>query len=451
MMLSEFLVQGLAPLRQPRLLRHAPPNMLDGEGVVLPAVLHGLDALFREDAVRQVLEWQMPSDLPFGTRRDDRWSLVSSLQKAIRRGDVRAAMFAAHAVYDLDVPHLLRRLVVCAVEDVMLGNLYGVAATLALAGDVASRRIAGERKTLVWLAGVLAGGWKDRSACNLCVLVEYDRDVHALGAEWFRLADDDLARRVANPNLPLNERMLAAWLLAGTKTFPGQGLPPENSRSRRRLMAEMVTSGMPLVLYYIADRAALRGAGGLFVPLQLLWRLHLENDEPLRLVRGAYQADPGSGGFLLAALDMHTREGKTAISRLASLPGIRCHIDAVPLSTRDLALQIAVFNVEGGGLDLRVGTNQLIKLHRQAIEVEFGYCGLSDAAQRQDLLKAVRRELPQLHRFRRATGFQLTLRETSPVQGHSQPSLLTLPDEAASPPLRAPIRPHGPPIVSDTL
>ena len=121
-MLSEFLVQGLAPLRQPRLLRHAPPNMLDGEGVVLPAVLHGLDALFREDAVRQVLEWQMPSDLPFGTRRDDRWSLVSSLQKAIRRGDVRAAMFAAHAVYDLDVPHLLRRLVVCAVEDVMLGN-----------------------------------------------------------------------------------------------------------------------------------------------------------------------------------------------------------------------------------------------------------------------------------------------------------------------------------------
>lgn len=212
-MLSPYLTQCLDHLRQPRLRQPLCPNMLR-DGLPRPGVLEGVDRLLCEDAVARILAWEMPRDLPVGQQREERWRAVSSLQKAIRRGDIHAAMVAAHAAFGMDPAYLRRRLVVCAVEDVGLGNLYAVAATLALAGDVASRRLAGELKTWVWLAAQLAGGWKDRSTCNMCTLVNLNRELRPTLPEWADLPGTDLATKAHDMGRPAEERMLAAWLLA---------------------------------------------------------------------------------------------------------------------------------------------------------------------------------------------------------------------------------------------
>ena len=74
---------------------------------------------------------------------------------------------------------------------------------------------------------------------------------------------------------------------------------------------------MPLILYYIADRAAIRGGDCMFVSLLPLWQMLDAEDGCLQLRRGTVPRDPGIGEYLAAAYDMHTRDGRNALRRFA--------------------------------------------------------------------------------------------------------------------------------------
>lgn len=402
-MLPTCLTSQFEAMGQPRLLRPLCPNMLDSAGLPTSSLLDGIDRLFCEDAARAICEWEMPEGLPLGGVREDRWRTVSSLQKAIRRGDVYAAMVAAHSAFEVDAKYTLRRLVVCAVEDVMLGNLYAVAVTLALAGSKASRQIGGEHKTAVWLAGMLAGGLKDRSACNLCVVVDYDRRLHPIMTEWSRDSDGDLSARAATLSLPVEHRMMAAWLLAGTKRFWGLNVPKDNDRPRWSLMRLMVDSGMPLILYYIADRAAIRGGDCMFPSLLPIWQM-LQQAEPrgLQVVSNDLPPAPMLGNILAPAYDMHTREGRIAIQRFSRHSDIaRCLEPIADPSKRLETLWSAVFTAEGGKLNLRVNSPEIGAVHRNAIHLELNYQGLPSIQGQARLLSAIRQNLNALHEHRR--------------------------------------------------
>lgn len=399
-MLSPYLTQCLDHLRQPRLCRPLCPNMLR-DGLPRPGVLEGVDHLLCEDAVARILAWEMPRDLPVGQQREDRWRAVSSLQKAIRRGDVRAAMVAAHACFGMDAAYLRRRLVVCAVEDVCLGNLYAVAATLALAGDRPSRRLAGELKTSVWLAAQLAGGWKDRSACNMCVLVDLNRDLHPTIPDWERLPDEALVASATDTGRPVEERMLAAWLLAGTKRYRGANLPPSNDRTRWRLMRLMVQSEMPLILYWLADRAAIRGADAMFIAFLPIWQMLRDTEDEVRLLSRELPRDPGVGGLLACAYDMYTREGRMALSRFQQHPPVEAALRPARPEERTSLLHAAVFVAEGGQLNLRVSLPGLDAVHHRAVGCELTYFGMPGVAAQTELISTVRREIGVLNRYRR--------------------------------------------------
>ena len=400
-MIPDALVWRIQQLRQPRLLQPICPNMLDWDGLPSSSLLAGVDALLAEDALQQIGAWEMPADLLIGRSREDRWRTVSSLQKAIRRGDVRAAMDAAHAAYGMDPGYLLKRVIVCAVEDVMLGNLYAVSATLALAGDRASRRLAGEQKTLVWLAAQLASGWKDRTACNLCVVVDFNRALHPTMREWARLPDTDLAGKAADMGRRAEERMLAAWLLAGTKRYWNVNVPTDNDRPRGSLMRLMVESRMPLLLYWLADRAATRGGDCLFVSVLPIWQLLRDERAELELRSNQPTSGPNLDGLLMAAYDMHTREGQAALRRLAGVPSVADILARIQNPEDRLpALFAGVFIVEGGQLALRVSTPKIDQLHFGAIHTELDFLGLAQLHDRCALLQAIADNLGALNGYR---------------------------------------------------
>ena len=96
-MIAVELTAGLGELRQPRLLKPICPNMLGSDGLPASDLLAGLDGLFAEHAVQQLLAWDMPLGLRSPRSPTERWRTVSALQKAIRFGDVATAMNAAHA------------------------------------------------------------------------------------------------------------------------------------------------------------------------------------------------------------------------------------------------------------------------------------------------------------------------------------------------------------------
>lgn len=400
-MFYSLLSANLQSLGQPRLLAPASPATLGDDGALAPHVLRGLDDFFSEDALRSMSDWAMPEGLPTTMDREDRWRLASSLQKAIRRGDVPAAMRAAHACHGVDPAYLRKRLAVCAVEDVMLGNLRAVAWTLALVGNHLARRSAGELRAAVWMAQALASGAKDRTACNLILAVDFDRDRHQQTEAMATWTDSDLSGLAVDLERPLVDRMAATWMLAGTKRFPNLNAPAWNDRPRDRLMSLMVRSGMPLVLCYIADRAAIRGGGCMHVALLPMWQVIQQDEAELRFIPGELPDDPGIGQLLSCAYDMHTRQGQAAILRLMTLPGVSRALEQVTPADRRGAMFEAVFAVEGGRLSSRVSSPQLDSLTLYVDDLVLTYSGLRTPEERTALLKATAEALPALHRFRR--------------------------------------------------
>ena len=400
-MFYNLLSADLQSLGQPRLLAPATPATLGEDGALAPHVLRGLDDFFSEDALRVMSEWAMPEGLPTTTDRDDRWRLASSLQKAIRRGDVPAAMRAAHACHAVDPPYLRKRLVVCAIEDVMLGNIRAVAWTLALMGNHLARRSAGELKSAVWLAQALASGAKDRTACNLILAVDFDRDRHQQTEAMAAWLDEDLAAWALDADRPLVDRMAATWMLAGTKRFPNLNAPEWNERPRDRLMSLMVGCGMPLVLCYIADRAAIRGGGCMHAGLLPMWQVIQQDEAELRFIPGELPEDPGIGQLLSSAYDMHTRQGQAAILRLMAAPDVAQALAQVSPSDRRGAMFEAVFAVEGGRLSSRVSSPQLDSLAVYVDDVVLAYSGVLTPNERRRLMTATAEALPELHRLRR--------------------------------------------------
>jgi hypothetical protein len=377
--------------------------MLGPDGVPTARFMADLDDLLREHAVRQIDAWDMPTGLPSAGGLD-RWRLVSSVQKAIRRGDAWAAMAAAHACHEVDARYLFFRLAVTAVEDVMLGNLYAVALTLALVGSKPARELAGDRKTAVWLAGLLAGGLKDHTACSLCALVSFDRDLHPNALAWAALPDHQLARRAGEGNdASVGEGMLATWLLAGTKRFRGLNLPEDNDRQRWALMRLMAESGMPLILYYVADRTAMRTGDGMFAAILPIWQMVRDReDRGLDLLWPELPAAPMIGPILAPAYDSHTRDGRTALARFARLPVVARYLE--PISGRQArleALWAAVFAAEGGMLNASVSTPSMRRVHLDAIRTELAYRGLKSASQQAGLIGAIHDHVGALHDIRR--------------------------------------------------
>jgi hypothetical protein len=396
-----LLSAELQALRQPRLLAPASPATLGDDGALAAHVLRGLDEFFSEDATRIISDWTMPEGLPATQDREDRWRLASSLQKAIRRGDVVAAMRAAHACHGVDAAYLRKRLAVCAIEDVMLGNLRAVAWTLALMGNHLARRAAGELKTAVWLAQALAAGAKDRTACNLILAVDFDRNRQQQTEAMAGWRDNDLAAWALDLDRPLVDRMASAWMIAGTKRFPNLNAPDWNERPRDRLMSLMVRSGMPLVLCYIADRAAIRGGGCMHAALLPMWQVLQQDEAQLRFLPGELPEDPGIGQLLSCSYDMHTRPGQCAIKRLMSVPAVADTLAGVSPADRKAAMFESVFAVEGGKLSSRASSPQLDALADGIDDLVLAYSGVGTVEERQALLAATAKSLPELHRFRR--------------------------------------------------
>lgn len=375
--------------------------MLDDEGAVAPDVLRGLDDLFCEDALRIMSDWTMPEGLPTSQNPEDRWRLASALQKAIRRGDAAAAIRAAHACHGVDAAYLRKRLVVIAIEDVMLGNLRAVAWTLALMGSHVARRAVGDLRTVVWLAQALASGAMDRTACNLVVAVDFDRARHSEMEALAAWSDEALADAATDLGRPVVDRMAATWMLAGTKRFPNLNAPSWNDRPRGRLMSLMVRAGMPLVLCYLADRAAIRGGGCMHASLLPMWQMIQASEDQLRFVPGDLPDDPGLGPLLSCSYDMHTRPGQAAIKRLMSVPVVADALARVSPADRKATMFEAVFAVEGGKLARRASSPQLDALADGIDDLVLAYSGVGTVEERQALLAATAQSLPELHRFRR--------------------------------------------------
>ncbi len=307
----------------------------------------------------------------------------------------RATQFAIQGC-QLDADHVFRRLAVCALEDVGIGNLLAVADCLAVLGDRMRRREAGEVDLAAYLAQQLAESPKSRLACDLLSLVEYNLGLEPLIADWVKATDYDLAQRASDEALPIEQKMLATWLLAGTHRFQSGVLPKSNYRPRAPLMEQMAKARMPLILYYIADRGAARTSDALFCSYLQIWRL-LKGDCEFALLQNEIPPSEMIGNFPAEAYDMHTREGKMAIKLFQVY--LFESLGRQHSGGRKPDIGNVIFRAEGGLLDRDTmnETSRKIAKYAQGLEVfgdaSFGDRSFGESVIQTPILNKIRRKI----------------------------------------------------------
>lgn len=365
------------------------------EGVFSKAACATVEKMVLDSLAARIKGFVMPEHPWTGSDPNNRWRTVSCLQKAVRFGDDEMARNAASAAYDMDKKYLMRRLGIIAIEDVGAGSLYGVLAVLAALGSQHWRQMFDERRMLCFLADLLAKAPKDRTACMLCVLADFDKEIDKEG--WAKLPNEALREKVLDTSLTTTERMTAAWLMAGTKKFFGFAMPKENDRPPRALFQLMVETGMCRATLYAAAKLASRLGEGMFVAL-LFMDQWLRETKRVSVVSFPTPPTPKVGKLLGAAYDMHTREGKAAIGKFKkeNAEELASFLEHVPAEQRDLAVYFAVFWAEGGVLARRAIYANANDTVVEAERLAFNFAGVPEPLHR-PLLTWMGANVPKLN------------------------------------------------------
>lgn len=390
-----------AELHQPCLYRPIGDRLLDETGLVRRQILTSLDRLFGEHLAAGRASFQAPPTPPL-IPAEQRFLNISALQKSIRRGDADGAMRFAQQGCALNAEQVFRRLATCAVEDVGIGNILAVCMALAVMGNKMMRERGAPDELAAYLAYILALSPKSRLACDLVSIADYDRTLDPLKR---KLASEDqleLVHRTKDRHTGYAERMIAAWLLAGTSRFAGVTMP-KVARNRQGLMSVMAASRMPLVFYYIADRTAARLGDAMFVSMLMISEM-TARDPDMVIQPNGLSDNATIAGYPAAAFDLHTYEGRMALRQFGNTcqPVVKA-VSLLSPTARDIAVHHGVFIAEGGRLAEQVRFIDADRIELAAHRVELGYAGLANREHRGSFLWVIQQSLETLNSLRAHT------------------------------------------------
>jgi hypothetical protein len=366
------------------------------DGMFSKEAVNAVEHLFLKTAEQRIKGFYMPAEVGHGTDPNNKWRTISSLQKSIRFGLIDDARFAVSAAFDMDKSHTLKRLGVIAVEDCMMGNPLYVGIILAALGHAHWRKTLDERRFMIWMAGELAAGDKDRTAVNL--LVTADREELVPKDEWATAPDMQLIAAAMNDEFTHPQRMCACWLLAGTKRYQGHTFPEWNDRKPIGLFQMMVEQGASRFLLYVAAKTASRLGEAMFATMPMIHDMLSSCPEPWIMSQNVYPRRVGK--LLGAAYDQYTREGKVAIKKFFRESSVmKPFVDLMSPSVRDRLQYGGVFHAEGGCLSERVVYGEPCMGLVKAVGGPERFGELGDAAH--EYLEAIRSDLDFLNECRK--------------------------------------------------
>lgn len=269
----------------------------------------------------------------------DPYLLASTVQKAVRRGDLEVARRAAHQLHGLDRQRLWRRLAVTALEDIGIGDVDAVARVMAIASVPATRRLFGDDLAALDAALALAcSAVKDRTGDHFSSVGGREPITPEDKALLGQASPNALYAVVASSGQPWARRLRAAVIVSGRAKGPPYH--PDNIEALFELYREM---GVPELLIAACAVYAARQRDTLpvFIPLTsvlngnragqeaVLQQVHSEalGDMP------AYVFDP-----------VNTRLGRRAVDLF-----LRAHMARPPYSPRLVAA--AIWNTESALCD----------------------------------------------------------------------------------------------------
>lgn len=315
---------------------------------------------------------QLPLPLPDVTRGAetlpagvDRWIAASTMQKAIRRGDVRVAGQAAISLRRMVGPSIWRRLVIIAFEDV--GASYEGALKFTVHAAERRSRGACDERAIQYLARKLASLPKDRTADHLVSIALHHPSVATERLRLHRITTSERIAILLDAALPLPVRATAA-LMAATRDV--DGAPRFDAKGFGEVITAYQDMGLPAGLVETTRRAGrlTRETIALFAPL--IRQTALAGGRP----QDRDQTTPATAsvcGVPTYALDKHTALGKTAIRRFVAESRQMQAVLAsfVPQSQWTIATATAAFHADAAPVAHRLiwsGSEELERLGAEA-------------------------------------------------------------------------------------
>lgn len=242
-----------------------------------------------------------------------KWRIVSALQKSIRRGYQDHADYYAQALLSFDKSYFLYRMAVVSMEDVGAGDPALVLAFLYAARFKGVREQYGEAKLGSFFARKMAASVKDRNACDLLVCADWHPDYKDQRHDYYHATSAKLMQYVMDAADPIEET-IALWYLRGTTEFKSPVLP-ERSGDVKSFIEVCAAKGNPPISAEISRWGSSKQREGHPITIGLTCRY-------ASVALGKYTEDallelPMLGNYISAAIDVHTREGKIALSNLA--------------------------------------------------------------------------------------------------------------------------------------
>ena len=344
------------------------------------------DLLFLSDEIDNALSEFDPS--PIAPLPVDRWMASSILQKTIRRGLPDIAQRAALTLLTAAPRNLWQRLQLIGFEDIGVGDPATASVIVGLVTNDGLKRIYGSEKIASYAAHRLAAAPKCRAADHLLCASLYHKGHRQDADELFETDNTSLIRVMMDDATSTLRRAIAAIYLTGI-FVRGQTI------LRYRKGSDVVWDalrdvGTPESLLMAAKRSCRATRSPL--PALVCFAHSIRNNGG-EVSQPILTTECGLEDIPLCALDMFTRPGKHAISRLKhTSPALR----DIPIK----ALHVALFHAEGGRLCPSYRWEQSATLERQCIEAELSWNGIPWRHTDQ-VLETVRQSLPLLNNIRR--------------------------------------------------
>lgn len=329
----------------------------------------GLDNMDIEDLLHQeVLKGFKPNMEWKGgrlTNKSHKWRVISALQKAIRRGDVKLARLTASVMFKDDPSYLMRRMAIIALEDVGIGNMVAVSYVMSFISNIAKMKKLGGYHLAAYLAELLALSPKSRLFCDIACISWLAPESQA--EKDYYNSDYDLEatyEKFIDTTQHVRGRQLAGVALLGALHTKVDGVTKYCKHDKHLVRKGLDVLGLKEIYKYVVFKGGKAGCEGLHISMVVAYH-GFKGYKGLKL-RG-YEVRPVEKlhNIPLVSYDTHTTDGKKAYGYYKKY----CSPIKTFLSDNDIQDEMSfigsgVFNVEGLIIDVLVSSNYTNKLTR---------------------------------------------------------------------------------------
>jgi len=246
--------------------------------------------------------------------KEDKWLLVSCLQKSIRKGFKELALNYADKLYELDRSYLLYRLSIIAIEDIGLGDIDLIHDFLSTEIRKANIESRGGKNYVMQVVENLTLSVKDRSACDIISLASFYYEPSNMPK-----TPDEI---FLDTNESMVNRVLAGWKILGGKKHKNilVGLDEQHDFEKFLALNQKIVKNQKIL--DILKFSNIIHKEPHFIAFGLLYSMYEKQVEEKTTI-GKYIAGQSvnrpypikmvQNKWLIDGIDWHTKEGKSAI------------------------------------------------------------------------------------------------------------------------------------------